>query len=66
MVLSIFHIARMSLYYKDAHWEKWRCCLLLGGEDVDGFACKRLLQMAWSSEIGFSKEILLSNLSVVK
>lgn len=56
----------MSLYYKDAHWEKWRCCLLLGGEDVDGFACKRLLQMAWSSEIGFSKEILLSNLSVVK
>lgn len=35
-------------------------------EYVDGFACKRLLQMAWSSEIGFSKEIGLSILSVVK
>lgn len=33
---------------------------------MDGFAHKRCLQMAWSSEMGFSKEIVLSILSVVK
>lgn len=65
LVLSIFDIARMSLYYKDAHQEKWRCCLLLHGEYMDGFASKRLLQMAWSSEIDFSEEIVLSILSLL-
>lgn len=37
-----------------------------GWGNVDSFAHKRRLQMAWSSEIGFSKEIVLSILSVVK